>query len=62
MNNATQQIVNRRTVVGEAGSARRPSLEDAENLPEPEVLAREIADDLQTPLDQINAVLEGLRR
>ncbi len=38
------------------------SLEESENLPDPEVLAQEIADDLQTALDQINAVLEGLKR
>lgn len=38
------------------------SLEDGEDLPEPDVLAREIADDLQTALEQFAAVaaeLEG---
>ena len=38
------------------------SLEESENLPDPDVIAQEIADDLQTALDQINAVLEGLKR
>ncbi|MGH8699748.1 MAG: hypothetical protein ACREVR_01045 [Burkholderiales bacterium] len=36
--------------------------EESENLPDPDVIAQEIADDLQTALDQINAVLEGLKR
>ena len=37
------------------------SLEDAEDLPEPDVLAQEIADDLQTALDQFTAIAEGLK-
>ena len=37
------------------------SLEDAEDLPEPDVLAQEIADDLQTALDQFAAIAEGLK-
>lgn len=32
------------------------SSKDAENLPEPDELAREIADDLQTALEQLNAI------
>lgn len=36
-------------------------LEDAEGLPEPDVLAREIADDLQTALEQFAAIAEGLK-
>ena len=32
------------------------SLEDSEDLPEPDVLAQEIADDLQTALDQFSAI------
>ncbi len=35
---------------------RDKSLEDSEDLPEPDVLAREIADDLQTALDQFSAI------
>jgi type I restriction enzyme M protein len=38
------------------------SLEDSENLPEPDVLAQEIADDLQTALDQFSAIAAELRR
>ena len=37
------------------------SLEDAEDLPEPDILAQEIADDLQTALDQFTAIAEGLK-
>ncbi len=37
------------------------SLEDADNLPEPDVLAQEITDDLQTAIDQFATVAEGLR-
>jgi len=36
------------------------SLEDAENLPEPDVLAREIADNLEAALDQFSAIYEDL--
>jgi type I restriction enzyme M protein len=38
------------------------SLEDSENLPEPEVLAQEIADDLQTALEQFAAIAAELKR
>jgi len=41
---------------------RDKSLEDSENLPEPDVLAQEIADDLQTALDQFSAIAAELRR
>lgn len=36
------------------------SLEDSEDLPEPDVLAQEIADDLQTALDQFTAIAANL--
>src|SRR6185369_4896161 len=38
------------------------SLEDSENLPEPDVLAQEIADDLQTALEQFSAIAVELKR
>ena len=38
------------------------SLEDSENLPEPDVLAQEIADDLQTALEQFSAIAAELRQ
>jgi type I restriction enzyme M protein len=37
------------------------SLEDSENLPDPDVLAQEIADDLQTALDQFLSIAGELR-
>lgn len=41
---------------------RDKSLEDSENLPEPDVLAQEIADDLQTALEQFTAIAAELKR
>jgi type I restriction enzyme M protein len=38
------------------------SLADGDDLPEPELLAQEIADDLQTALDQFSAIANELRR
>lgn len=40
---------------------RDESLEDSANLPDPDVLAQEIADDLSAALEQIEGVLEDLR-
>jgi type I restriction enzyme M protein len=37
------------------------SLEDAESLPEPDVLAREIADDLQAAMEQFQAIANELK-
>jgi type I restriction enzyme M protein len=37
------------------------SLEESDDLPEPDVLAQEIADDLQTALEQFQAIAEKLR-
>jgi len=39
---------------------RDESLEDSEALPEPDVLARDIADDLQTALEQFSSVADEL--
>ena len=38
------------------------SLEDSTNLPEPHVLAEEIADDLRSALEQIESVLADLQQ
>jgi type I restriction enzyme M protein len=38
------------------------ALEDSEDLPEPDVLAQEIADDLQTALEQFTSIAEELRK
>jgi type I restriction enzyme M protein len=35
------------------------SLEDSDDLPDPDVFAQEIVDDMQTALDQFSAVLKG---
>ena len=40
---------------------RDKSLEESDDLSEPDVLAQEIADDLQTALDQFAAIAAGLR-
>jgi type I restriction enzyme M protein len=40
---------------------RDKSLEDSDDLPEPDVLAQEIADDLQAALDQFQAIAGELR-
>lgn len=37
------------------------SLEDSDDLPDPDVLAQEIADDLQTALEQFTAIAEKVR-
>ena len=37
------------------------SLEDSDNLPEPDVLAQEITDDLQTALEQFTAIAGELK-
>ena len=41
---------------------RDKSLEDSENLPEPDVLAQEIVEDLQTALEQFAAIAEELQK
>ena len=38
------------------------SLEDSDDLPEPEVIAQEIADDLLTALEQFQTIAAALRR
>ncbi|MFC1597515.1 N-6 DNA methylase [Planctomycetota bacterium] len=40
---------------------RDKSLEDSEDLPEPDVLAQDIADDLQTALDQFAGIADDLK-
>lgn len=40
---------------------RDESLEDTENLPAPEILAAEIAENLQSALEQFNNIIEELR-
>jgi type I restriction enzyme M protein len=40
---------------------RDQSLEDSDDLPDPEILAQEIADDLQAALEQFSAIADKLR-
>jgi len=40
---------------------RDKSLEESDDLPEPDVLAQEIADDMQTALEQFSAIAEKLK-
>jgi len=37
------------------------SLEDSDDLPDLNVLAQKIADDLQTALDKFSSIVEGLK-
>jgi len=37
------------------------SLEDLENLPAPDILTREIADNLKSVLEQFNGIYENLK-
>ena len=41
---------------------RGDSLEDSANLPDPDVIAAEIAEDLQAALDQFGAIATDLKR
>jgi type I restriction enzyme M protein len=41
---------------------RDESLEDSDNLPEPHVIAQEIADDLRSAIEQTEDVLTDLQR
>jgi len=52
----------RRPRQGEPRSLLAPRREDSANLPEPHVLAQEIADDLRSALEQIEDVLADLQR
>jgi type I restriction enzyme M protein len=40
---------------------RDKRLEESDDLPEPDVLAQEIADDMQTALEQFSAIAEKLK-
>jgi type I restriction enzyme M protein len=40
---------------------RDKSLEESDDLPEPDVLAQEIADDMQTVLEQFSAIAEKMK-
>ena len=54
------EIVNRDKVSLDLSWLRDDSLEDSADLPEPHVLAREIADDLRSALGQMEEILADL--
>ena len=54
------EIVNRDKVSLDLFWLRDESLEDSANLPDPHILAQEIADDLRSALGQIEDVLSDL--
>jgi len=41
---------------------RDESLEDSANLPEPEVIAAEIVENLEAALEQFNSIVQDLKR
>ena len=58
---ATTEIVNRDKANLDIFWLRDKSLEDSDDLPDPDVIAQEIADDLQTALDQFQAIAAELK-
>ncbi len=54
------EIINRDKASLDIFWLRDKSLEDSENLPDPHIIAAEIAEDLESALDQIRGVLEDL--
>lgn len=57
--NSYEEIVARNKVILDLFWLRDESLEDSANLPEPHVLAQEIADDLRSALEQIERPVSG---
>ena len=55
------ELINRDKVSLDLFWIRDESLEDSANLPDPDVLAEEIADDLQAALEQIQDILGDLQ-
>jgi type I restriction enzyme M protein len=56
-----EEIIKRDKVNLDTFWLKDETLEDSEDLPDPDVLAQEIVDDLQTALEQFSAVVEGLK-
>lgn len=57
----TASHINAATIKARMKTQGDKSLEDSDDLPDPDVLAQEIVDDMQTALDQFSAVVEGLK-
>ena len=56
-----EEIVNRDKVSLDLSWLRDESLEDSANLPDPHILAQEIAEDLRSSLDEIESILADLQ-
>ena len=55
-----EELINRDKASLDIFWLKDESLEDSENLPEPDVIAREIADDLESALEQFRLIAEDL--
>jgi len=56
-----EQLMNRDKVNLDIFWLKDESLEDAENLPDPDVIAGEIAENLESALEQFNSIVESLK-
>ena len=55
-----EELINRDKASLDIFWLKDESLEESENLPEPDVIAREIAEDLQNALEQFQLITEDL--
>ena len=56
-----EQLMNRDKINLDIFWLKDKSLEDMENLPEPEILATEIAENLEAALEQFQGIVENLQ-
>lgn len=56
------ELIKREKVSFDITLLKDESLEDTENLPPPEVIAQEIADNLETALDSVNELITSLKK
>ena len=56
-----EELLNRDKVNLDIFWLRHKSLEESDDLPESDVLAQEIADDMQTVLEQFSAIADKLK-
>ena len=61
MRSTYEELVKRDKVNLDIFWLKDKSLEDSDDLPDPDVLAQEIADDLQTALEQFGAIANELK-
>ena len=55
-----EELINRDKASLDIFWLKDESLEESENLPEPDVIAREIAEDLESALEQFRLIVEDL--